>query len=201
MQTWTTLWVASLLLSSAALADGESPSAASASPPDPGVPVSRLIAAVARKTGEKFVIDPRVKADILIVGQDAGALSYGDLLTVLHVYGFAAVEDGGYVQVVPDANARSMSIPTVTDKDARPAYEIVSAAVVVKNVSAAQLVPILRPLLPQYAHLAAYPCTNTLIVVDTFSSVRRIEGLVHSLDVGGPYKPVSCEPKDGASQR
>ncbi len=120
---------------------------------------------------------------------------------MLRVYGIAAVEDGGYVQIVPDANARSMSVPTVTNKGARPDYEVVSTAVVVKHVSAAQRVPILRPLLPQYAHLAAYPCTDTLVIVDTFSSVRRVEGLVRSLDVGEPYKPVSCEPKDGAPQR
>ncbi len=72
MQAWTRFWLATLLLASSALADGESPSLARASPPHPGVPVSRLIAAVARKIGKKFVTDPRVKADVMIVGQDAG---------------------------------------------------------------------------------------------------------------------------------
>ena len=45
----------------------------------------------------------------------------------------------------------------------------------VKNVSAAQLVPILRPLIPQYGHLAAYPASNILIISDRASNVNRID--------------------------
>jgi general secretion pathway protein D len=58
---------------------------------------------------------------------------------------------------------------------------------------AAQLVPLLRPLLPQQAHLVAVPCTNVLLIADTFGNVQRIEKLVRVLDVAGePYKPEKC---------
>jgi len=60
-------------------------------------------------------------------------------------------------------------------------------------VPAAQLVPILRPLLPQYAHLAALPYENTLLIVDRYANVKRIEAIVKALDVGTPYKPEKCE--------
>jgi general secretion pathway protein D len=63
----------------------------------------------------------------------------------------------------------------------------------VKSVPAAQLVPILRPLLPQQAHLVAIACTNVLVIVDTFANVQRIEKLVRALDTAGePYKSDKC---------
>jgi type II secretory pathway component GspD/PulD (secretin) len=60
-------------------------------------------------------------------------------------------------------------------------------------VPAATLVPILRPLLPVAAHLAAAVCSNELLVTDTFAKVKLLEKLVASLDVGGPYVPRSCD--------
>ena len=191
-----------IVFASAAFADDEISKTASVSAQEGGIPVSKLIAIVAKKTGKKFVLDPRVRADVVIIGQDTASVSYGDLLTILRVHGFAAVDDGGYVQVIPEANVRVMPVPRVSDKDTKLANEFVDAVVTVKHVSAAQLVPILRPLMPQYGHLAAYPCTNQLILSDTYSNVRRLEGMIREFDVGeSTFKPYNCEPKDNASSR
>ncbi len=157
------------------------------------VPLSQLISTVARSAGRKFIIDPRVQGEALIVGQNPADLTYGDLLIVLQVNGFAAVEGGGYVRVVPDAIVRAMALPQISANDNRPDAEYVSRVVPVRNIPAASLVPILRPLLPQQAHLAAAICSNTLIVVDTFANVKRIEALVQSVDMGEPYRPKKCE--------
>jgi type II secretory pathway component GspD/PulD (secretin) len=62
-----------------------------------------------------------------------------------------------------------------------------------KNAPAAQLVPILRPLLQQAAHLGAFPCKNTLLRGDTYANVKRIEQIVRALDVGEPYTPPACD--------
>ncbi len=147
-----------------------------------GIPIDRLIATVAKKTGKKFVVDPRVRANVVLGGEEPSEITYAQFLTVLEVYGFIAVDDGGLVRVLPDANMRQEPIPTITSKDTRPASECVTQIVPLKYVSAAQLVPILRPMLPQYAHLAALPSANTLIIADRFANVRRIEALAKSLD-------------------
>jgi hypothetical protein len=42
-------------------------------------------------------------------------------------------------------------------------------------------------------HLVAFPCTNMLVLVDTFGNVQRIEKLLQTLDVGGPFTPPKCE--------
>jgi len=49
-------------------------------------------------------------------------------------------------------------------------------------VSAAQLVPILRPMIPQYGHLAAYPSSNILIISDRASNVNRMMRIIRRID-------------------
>lgn len=154
-----------------------------------GVPIAQVIAAVARKSGKKFILDPRVRAEVALIGQDVSSLGFNDLLAVLRDYGFAAAEYAGYVHIVPDASIRALPIPLISGKDVRPDAEFVSKVITVKNVSAPQLVPILRPMLPQAASLVAFPCNNRLVLVDIYANVRRVEALVESLDVGEPFKP------------
>jgi len=158
-----------------------------------GVPIDRIIAAVAKKTGKKFVLDPRVRGDIVIIGQEPANVSYNDLLSVLALYGYVAVATGDYVTILPDANARQGRSPILSGKESYPDAEVVSVVITPKNVPAAQLVPILRPLIPQYGHLAAVPCVNKLLLVDRFANVKRLQAIIEALDVGEPYKPEKCE--------
>jgi general secretion pathway protein D len=156
------------------------------------VALERVIAAVAKRTGKKFIVDPRLRGDVTIVGQEPTSVDYPTLLSILQVHGFAAVEEGGYVHVIPDANIRSQPLPLVTGKESYADSEYVNKIIMLKNVPAAQLVPILRPLLPQVAHLVALPCKNALLIVDVFASVQRIEKIARALDVGDAYAPPSC---------
>ena len=171
----------------------ESASASTSASTEGGVPISRLVATVAKKTGKKFVVDPRVHSDIILVGQDPASVSYNDLLSILAIYNYVAVETGGYVDILPDANARQGHTPLLSGKETFPDAEVVSVVITPKNVPAAQLVPILRPLIPQYGHLAAVPCVNKLILVDRFANVKRLEAIIEAMDVGEPYKPEKCE--------
>lgn len=182
-----------LLTLVAAPSAGAQSDSASDKPAHEGVPIERLIAAVAKRTGKKFLIDPRVRAEATVIGQDPTSVDYATLLLILHIQGYSAVEQGGYVQVIPDANIRQFPVPLATGKESFPDAEYVNRLIVVKNAPAAQLVPILRPLLQQSAHLVAFPCKNTLLMVDTYANVKRIEQIVRALDTGEPYTPPSCD--------
>jgi general secretion pathway protein D len=127
-----------------------------------------------------------------MVGQEPTSVDYPTLLSILNVHGFAAVEQGGYVQVIPDANIRSRALPVMSGKESYADGEYVNKIITLKNLPAAQLVPLLRPLLPQVAHLVAMPCKNALLVTDVYASVQRIEKIARALDVGEPYTPPSC---------
>lgn len=157
-----------------------------------GVPVHELIATVAKQSGKRFLVDPRVRLRVTVIGQDLGRFDYPDLLAVLRMHGLTAFENSGYVNVIPEANARQAPLPIVSGRESLPDSALVTKVIAVKSISSAQLVPILRPMIPQYGHLVAYPCRNTLIIVDTFANVKRIETIIQSMDVGEPYRPEHC---------
>jgi type II secretory pathway component GspD/PulD (secretin) len=105
----------------------------------------QLIATVQKKTGKKFVIDPRVHGDIDLSEKDLSGVSYSDFLMILQVYGFSAFETGGYVEVLPLASARQVGGTMISGKEKRPDAEIVTKVLSAKNLPVVQLVPILRP--------------------------------------------------------
>jgi general secretion pathway protein D len=148
-----------------------------------GLDIRAVIASFSSRTNKRFLIDPRVRSGVELVGLDASEITYPLLLTILEVHGFSAHEQNGVIVVVPDAYDRkipSQLVPadTIRASDA----EVVTTIVAVKNVSAGQLVPILRPLMPQQAHLVAVTDRNALIVVDKAANVRRLVAITEALD-------------------
>jgi general secretion pathway protein D len=177
------LAAAACWLCCAAPARADQPSSeVSAREPASTVPLERLIAAVARKTGKTFVIDPRVRGEVLIIARSPPDFSYEQLLGVLNIYGYIAYEDTGFVRVVPDAEMKVIPTPVITPKETHPADEVVTEVVALKHASAAQMVPILRPMMPQAGTLVAYASTNSLVMTDHFANLRRLEQLVRMLD-------------------
>lgn len=154
-----------------------------------GVPLGQLLESVAKRSGKKILVDPRVPENLPVhlYGQDTSKVDYDELLTILDLDGFAAVEQGGYVQIVPHSEVRYRSIPLVTGSENLPLAQYVTTLIRVKSISATQLVPILRPMLPQQSHLVALPCRNVLIMVDTMANVRRIKTVIEGLDTGAPW--------------
>lgn len=177
-----------LALLSAPYAQAQSASSATKD----AIPIAQVIAGTAKKTGKKFLVDPRVTGDVTVIGLDPDTLDYPTLLSVLQLHGFAAFDDGKYVRVVPEANARQMATPVLTGDGSYSNSEYVTRVFAVKNVPAMLLVPLLRPLIPQQGHMVALPCTNNLILVDTYANVKRLEKIISSLDSGEPYKPEKC---------
>jgi len=172
---------------------GAAESAAESAGRGDGVPIERIIAAVSKKTGKKYLIDSRVHGAVQIVGQDISSVTYPELLSILLLNGDTAVEGGNYASVVPESIIRQMPLPQVTGKENYPEAQWVTTVIAIKNVPAGTLVPILRPLMPVAAHLAASVCGNMLLVTDSFAKVKLLEKLVASLDVGGPYVARPCE--------
>jgi general secretion pathway protein D len=157
-----------------------------------GTPLVQLIETVSKKTGKNFILDPRVSGNAVLIGIDPSKVTYADLLTILQVNGYAAVESGGLVRVIPDSVGRSAPSPLIDGNEKHPDAEVVTRVLRVKSIPAAQVVPILRSLLPQSAHLAAFPCTNELVIVDSYANVRRIESVVAAMDKGDPLTPPKC---------
>jgi len=146
--------------------------------------ISALISTVAEVTDRNFIVDPRVKGKVTVISSrpmDSEEV-YQVFLSILKVHGFAAVPSGEVIKIVPDVNAKQDGIPTATNKSPGRGDQMVTRVVQVDNVAAAQLVPILRPLVPQQGHLAAYPATNVLIISDRASNVERLLTIIRRID-------------------
>ena len=145
--------------------------------------IRQIIEAVGEVTGRNFVIDPRVTAKVTMLSTTPMSPDafYEAFLSILAVYGFVAVPSGDVIKILPDANARQMPGWETMAGGQRP-DDIVTQVVPVKNVAAAQLVPILRPLIPQYGHLAAHPASNLLIISDRAANVNRVLRIIQRID-------------------
>jgi general secretion pathway protein D len=146
----------------------------------------QIIEAVSAITGRNFIVDPRVRAQVTMLSAQPMSPDafYAAFLSILEVHGYIAVPSGDLIKILPDANARQ--VPGIDLPTARPGSpdEIVTQVVTIRNVGAAQLVPILRPLIPQYGHLAAHQASNMLIISDRAANVTRLLRIIQRIDTG-----------------
>jgi general secretion pathway protein D len=154
--------------------------------------LGQIIQAVSEVTGKNFIVDPRVNAKVTMLSatpMSAGAF-YEAFLSVLQVYGYVAVPAGKVIKIVPNTDSRQLPSRDLPEQINSASDELVTQIITLKNISAAQLVPLLRPLVPQYGQLAAYAAGNMLIISDRSSNVSRILRIVERMDESGdePYE-------------
>ena len=142
-----------------------------------------VINSVSQITGKNFIIDPRVKGKITVVS--AKPLNkdevYNVFLSILQVHGFATVPTKNAIKIIPDATAKQNATP-LTNSTKSPDDQLITRVLTVEHINSAQLVPILRPLVAQQGHLAAYSATNMLIISDRAANIRRMERIVSEMD-------------------
>jgi len=146
--------------------------------------IRSFIETVAEATGRNFVVDPRVKAKVTVVSARSMNREevYQVFLSVLQVHGYAAVQVGEIIKILPDVNAKQGPVVTGGGSTQATGDELVTRVVPIKNVPAAQMVPILRPLVPQQGHLAAYPNSNVLVVSDRAANIQRLISIINRID-------------------
>jgi len=146
--------------------------------------IKDLIKFVADATGYTVIIDPKVKGNFdLISKKPVNEEELYDLfLTVLHTHNFTAIRNGNVLRIIPDKSARSTSTPVKTKIPRHENHEYITQIVELKNVNATKLIPVLRPLVPQQGHMAAYADANAIIITDTADNVAKIYKIIEKLD-------------------
>ena len=147
--------------------------------------IQTLAASISEITGKNFIIDPRVKGRVSLIASRPMAEDeiYDVFLSILATHGYAAIPGEKVIKIVPAAGAKQAPVPLMEpDEKAISPDQAVTKVIRVNNTSVAQLVPILRPLLPPEAHLAADPTTNVMVISDSFANVQRISAIVARID-------------------
>jgi len=156
--------------------------------------IEGVVKAVSEITGKNFLLDPRVKGTVNIVSAKPmpKGLVYDTFLSALRLQGFAVVEERGIAKILPEAEAKLYSGPTLgpQEKSRMGSDTILTQVFTLRYESAAQLVPILRPLISANNTITAYPNTNTLVITDYASNLQRLERIIDSIDQPSGMDPV-----------
>ncbi len=142
--------------------------------------ITELIKFVADATGQTIIIDPQIKGKVKIISsKPVDTEGLNELfLSVLNAQGFAAIKSGNVLRIVQRKDARSSPVPTSGGKGG----QIVTHVIQLRNIAAAKLIPILRPLVPQQAHMAAYAPSNAIIISDSAANIDRIRDVIRQID-------------------
>jgi general secretion pathway protein D len=146
--------------------------------------IQELIKFVAEVTNTTIVVDPKVKGKVKVVSSKPVSSSelYDLFLSILDVHGYTAVRSGNVVRVIQSKDARSSPV-RVDDGELRLTDEYVTQVIQLENISAAKLIPVLRPLVPQQAHMAAYAPSNAIIISDIAANIERIRDIIERMDL------------------
>ena len=139
--------------------------------------IRSVIESLAEITGKSFVLDPRVKGKVTIIspGPINSDLLYEAILSSLQVQGFQAVEDGAIIRVIPFTQAFQFA---GGDGDNTLLTEIIK----IRNVQAATLVPVVKPLLSNGARLLAFAQSNYLVMSDIKSNILAAKRVIAQMD-------------------
>ncbi len=145
--------------------------------------IQELIKFVAEVTDTTIVVDPAVKGKVKVISNKPVSKDelYQLFLSILEVHGYTAVRSGGVVRVIQNKDARSSPV-SVAGEGPRAGDEYVTQVIRLDNISAAKLIPVLRPLVPQQAHMAAYAPSNAIIISDISANIDRIEDIIQRMD-------------------
>ena len=146
--------------------------------------IQEFIQFVADVTGTTIVVDPSVKGKVKVISSKPVSRSelYDLFLSILDVHGYTAVRSGNVIRIIQNKDARSSPVEVLEDGDELNNDEYVTQVIRLENVSAAKLIPVLRPLVPQQAHMAAYAPSNAIIISDIRSNINRILEVIDRMD-------------------
>ena len=145
--------------------------------------IRSMVQWVADVTGKNLIVHKDVQGKVTVLSAEPVTpdQAYQVFLSALEVNGFAAVESGGAIKILPQAMANASSPQVSRGVGGETVITVIRA----KNVPASQLATNLRPLVPQTGMLTAYPETNSLIVASSATNVQRVNELVKLLDQAG----------------
>jgi general secretion pathway protein D len=150
-----------------------------------GADIASVVKAIGLISGKNFILDPRVTGTVNIVSASPvhKDLVYPILLSALRLQGFTAVEGpGNTVKIVPEADAKLNYSQTTVGGVNASGDKIVTQIYPLKYESAAQLLPVLRPLIAPNNVINAYPNNNTLVITDYAENLKRIDKIIASID-------------------
>lgn len=140
------------------------------------------------------ILAPVFDAPVRLYGLKFDELDYEQLLTLLAQYNQSIVQYDDFYVVTEFKFMRSSSIRTVQEGEHYAPSEVVSDVLVSEKLCTRTLLPIIRPLVPQHAHLASAPIGRAMVITDKYANIQRIAALIAKLDANTPEQKKCDKP-------
>ncbi|HOP46121.1 MAG TPA: type II secretion system secretin GspD [Desulfobacteraceae bacterium] len=161
------------------------------------VDIAVFIKFISELTGTNFVIDKAVSGKVTIVSPTRISVeeAYKVFESVLEVHGYAAVQSGNIVKIVPAIQASTKSIETrLSESSIIPEDRVVTQLIPLRYAEPEDLQKVFTPLVSKSSVIVSYPPTGTLIVTDVLSNIKRLLKIVKVIDVEGIGAEISVVP-------
>ena len=165
------------------------------------VDINVFIKFMSELTGTNFVVDQRVKGNVTIISPSKISLeeAYKVFQSVLEVHGYTTVASGEVVKIIPSPDARSKSIETkLREEAAAPEDRVVTQLIPLKYADPVEIKRLFTPLVSKSSVILAYSPTNTLIVTDVYSNIKRLMKILKKIDITGIGQEISVIPVEFA---
>ncbi len=161
------------------------------------VDINVFIKFMSELTGTNFVVDQRVKGKVTIISPSKISLdeAYKVFESVLEVHGYTTVQSGEVVKIIPSPDARSKSIETkLREESTGPRDRVVTQLIPLKYADPVEIKRLFTPMVSKSSVILAYPATNTLIVTDVYSNIKRLLSILKEIDITGIGQEISVIP-------
>jgi general secretion pathway protein D len=151
------------------------------------IDINALVKVMSELTRRNFILDERVtgKVTLMTPTKISPEEAYQVFLSALEIKNFTAVVDGRIIRIVPSATARQSGLKVVQDGD-MGGEGFVTKLVRMNFVNPQEIVRTITPLVTKDGTMIAYPTTNSIIITDSVSNIRKIESLIRAMDVAAP---------------
>ncbi len=151
------------------------------------VDISVVARFVSQVTGKNFLLSDQVRGKVTVISPTKIPRDevYKVFESILEIKGLTAIPSGKVIKIVPAREARQYPLPVNIGKKAEEIGEedkMVTQLVPLEYADVQQVSSILNPLVSPEGHITSYPPTNTLILSDYASNIRRLLRIVDRID-------------------
>jgi general secretion pathway protein D len=159
---------------------------------------------ISELTGRNFIIDQRVKGKVTIISPAKISIeeAYKVFESVLEVHGYATVQAGEVIKIIPSPDARTKNVELMLREAAQsPEDKVVTQLIPLNYADPNEIRKLFAPLVSKSSVILSYPPTNTLIITDVQSNIQRLLRILDEIDVAGIGQELSLISLDYADAK
>ena len=146
--------------------------------------IEAVTRAFAAMIDRQIAVDPRVRGTITVYSEQPQSVAeaYQGYLSALRGLGFAVVETGGLLKVVPEADAKLQTSTVSVGEVAKKGDQVITQIFMLRHENPNNLVAVLRPLISANNTINASPGNSSLVITDYAENLQRIAKIIAALD-------------------